>query len=70
MEQWEEILMAEDHRIEVFELCPDNFHYSKCNVEAEEKNKFEASFGFLTCYLSEMLRAVRRLLKQLFIVLD
>ena len=62
--------MAWDHRIEVFKFGPDNVHYSKGNVEAEEKNKFEVSFGFLTCYLSEMLRAVRRLLKQLFIVLD
>ena len=70
MEEGEEIFMADDHRIEVLKFCPDNVHDSKGNVEAKKETNVEASYVFLTCYLSEMLRAVRRWLKQLFIVLD
>ena len=70
MEEGEEIIMAEDRRIEVFKFCPDNVQYGKGDVEAKKETKIKVSFVFLTCYLSEMLRAVRRLLKQLFIALD
>ena len=53
--------------IDSWELSPDHLQHSKHYVQAEEEG---VSYGEWTIwYLSEMLRAVRRLLKQLFMLL-
>ena len=64
MEEGEEVGMAGADLIDSWELSPDHLQHSKHYVYAE-KEGVRYKEGTIW-YLSEMLRAVRRLLKQLF----
>ena len=73
MNQREEIFLVRNHPINAWKFSPENFQDSKHDVEAGKENYelcLHSLYVIVQADLSDRLRAVRRVLKQLLMVLD